>query len=169
MIPRRRRDLVLALHLQSRGFAFILFEAWLAPVDWGVQEVRGPDKNGRCLERIDALFALHTPDVLVLQEMLHDHTHRALRIRRLNRKVIKIAERRGIAIHMYSRDRVRESFVGEYGAATKQRIAEAIANQLPALDLYVPPSRKPWMSEHARMGGFEAAALAWMYFHPGAW
>ena len=69
MIFQRRYDLVLAIHLQSRGFAFVLFEGWLAPVDWGVQETRGADKNARCLTRIASLLALHTPDVLVLQDM----------------------------------------------------------------------------------------------------
>jgi hypothetical protein len=48
---------------------------------------------------------------------------------------------------------------------TKQRIAETIAYHIPALALYVPPVRRPWMSEHGRMGIFEAAALAWMFFH----
>jgi hypothetical protein len=48
--------------------------------------------------------------------------------------------------------------------ATKQKIAETIAQQVPAFSLYVPPKRKPWMSEDPRMGIFEAAALAWMYF-----
>ena len=57
------------------------------------------------------------------------------------------------------------SFARHYGATTKQRIAETIANHIPALNLYVPPARRPWMSEHARMGIFEAAALAWMFFH----
>jgi hypothetical protein len=53
----------------------------------------------------------------------------------------------------------------ERGATTKQKIAEMIAKQIPALNLYVPPERKPWMSEDPRMGIFDAAALAWMYFH----
>jgi hypothetical protein len=48
---------------------------------------------------------------------------------------------------------------------TKNEIAEAIARRVPALHLYVPPARKPWMSEDARMGIFDAAALAFMYFH----
>jgi hypothetical protein len=47
---------------------------------------------------------------------------------------------------------------------TKHKIAEAIAKHIPALDLYVPPARKPWMSENARMGIFDAAALAWLFF-----
>ncbi|MGY4282626.1 hypothetical protein ACVWXO_001846 [Bradyrhizobium sp. LM2.7] len=36
MIFRKRHDLVPAIHLQSRGFAFVLLEDWLAPVDLGV-------------------------------------------------------------------------------------------------------------------------------------
>jgi hypothetical protein len=79
MIYRRRYDLVLAIYLQSRGFAFVLFDGWLAPVHWGVYDARGADKNVRCLDRIDSLLALHTPDVLVLQDMSESGTRRAHR------------------------------------------------------------------------------------------
>jgi hypothetical protein len=44
-------------------------------------------------------------------------------------------------------------------------MAEVIARHIPAFKLYIPPAKKPWMPEHLRMGIFEAAALAWMYFH----
>jgi hypothetical protein len=164
MIPRRRHDLVLAIYPQTRGFAFVLFEGWLAPIDWAVQEIRGADKNARCLKRIDSIFALHTPDMLVLQDMSEGKTNRALRIKRLNRAITVLAERRGIIVRLYPRAAVCESFADRYGATTKQRIAETIAKHIPALSLYIPPARKPWMSEPERMGIFEAAALAWMYF-----
>ena len=164
MIPRRRYELVLAIYPQSRGFAFALFEGWLAPVDWGVQEVRGRDKNARCLKRIASLFALHAPDVLVLQDMSEHGTRRARRIKQLNQLIAERAERQGIPVYTYSRAQVLERFANHQGAMTKQRLAEAIAKYLPALNLYVPPARKPWMSEDARMGIFEAAALAWMFF-----
>jgi len=163
MIPRRRYDLVLAIYPQSRGFAFALFEGWLAPVDWGVQEVRGRDKNTHCLKRVDSLFALYAPDILVLQDMSQSSTRRAPRIQELNRRIAELAERRGMLVRMYSRAQVIEYFAHR-GATTKQKIAEAIAKHVPALNLYVPPARKPWMSEDARMGIFEAAALAWMFF-----
>jgi hypothetical protein len=65
---------------------------------------------------------------------------------------------------MYSRAQVIEQFE-ERGATTKQRIAETITKHIPALGLYVPKARKPWMSEDARMGIFDAAALAWVFFH----
>jgi len=163
MIFPRRYDLVLAIHLQSRGFAFVLFEGWLAPVDWGVQESRGANKNARCLTRIASLLALHTPDVLVLQDMSERGTLRAPRIQELNRRIAELADQRGILVRTYSRAQVVEHFE-EQGARTKQRIAETITKHIPALGLYVPKVRKPWMSEDARMGIFDAAALAWTYF-----
>jgi hypothetical protein len=165
MIPRRRHDLVIAIYLQTRGFAFVLFEGWLAPVDWAVHEIRGAKKNARCLKRIDSILALHTPDVIVLQELPEENTRRTLRIQRLNRAIAALAERRGIAVCTYRRSDLRESFAYYYDATTKQRIAETIAKHIPALNLFVPPPRKPWMGEHGRMGIFEAAALAWMHFH----
>jgi hypothetical protein len=163
MIFRRRYDLVLAIYPQSRGFAFALFESWLSPVDWGIHEARGPRKNAHCLTRINSLLELHMPDVVVLQNMSDRGTRRVPRIQELNRRIAELADLRGVVIHKYSRAQVLDYFV-ERGATTKQKIAETIAKQVPALNLYVPPERKPWMSEDPRMGIFEAAALAWMYF-----
>ena len=91
MIYRRRHDLVFAIHIQSRGFAFVLFEGWLAPVDWGVYDARGADKNARSLIRINSLLELHSPDVLVLQDMSERGTRRARRIRELNRRAAELA------------------------------------------------------------------------------
>lgn len=164
MISRKRRDLVLAIHFQARGFAFALFQDWPDPVDWGVYDARGEDKNIRCLTRIERLLALHTPDVIVLQDMSENGTRRAHRIRRLNEEAAELADKLGMLVRTYSRAQIIDCFE-ELGAATKHRIAEMIAKHIPALNLYLPPARKPWMSEDARMGIFDAAALAWMYFH----
>ncbi len=164
MTPRREK-LILALYLQTRGFAFVLFKAWDTPIDWAVQDIRGLDKNARCLKRIDVLLGLHTPDVLVLEDMSDRYSRRAPRIQKLNDSIAHDAQRRSIAICLYSRSRVRHFFCQNYGAMTKRQIAEKISKDLPDLSLYMPPERKPWMSEHVRMGIFEATALAWMYFH----
>ena len=163
MISQKRHDLVLAIYLQSRGFAFVLFEGWLAPVDWGVYDARGADKNARCLDRIKSLFALHTPDVLVVQDMSDGGTRRANRIRELNGDVAELANHRGVLVRSYSRTQIIE-YLEELGTVTKHGIAETIVKHIPALSLYLPPARKPWMSEDARMGVFDAVALAWMFF-----
>jgi hypothetical protein len=164
MIPRRRYDLVLAIYPQTRGFAFVLFEGWLSPVDWGIHEARGSRKNAWCLTKVNSLLDLHMPDVVILQNMSDRGAHRAPRIQELNERIAELADRRGMVVQKYSRARVLDYFT-EVGATTKQQIAETIAKQVPALSLFVPPGRKPWMSEDPRMGIFEAAALAWMYFH----
>ena len=159
-----RQNLILAIHLQTRGFAYVLFDESRFPIDWGVYDARGADKNGRSLIRINSSLELHTPDVLVLQDMSEHGTRRARRIRELNRRAAELADQRGVRVKTYSRAQVIEYFA-ELGAVTKHKIAEAIAKHIPALDYYVPPARKPWMSENARMGIFDAAALAWMFFH----
>ena len=164
MITRRRYDLVLAIYPQSRGFAFVLFEGWLSPVDWGTHEARGPRKNAWCLNKINALLDLHMPEVVVLQNMSDSGAHRAPRIQELNDRIADLADRRGMVVQKYSRAQVLDYFL-EAGATTKQKIAETIAKRVPALSLSVPPARKPWMSEDPRIGIFDAAALAWMYFH----
>ena len=159
-----RRNLIFAIHFQTGGFAYVLFDELRFPIDWGVYDARGADKNARCLIRINSLLELHTPDVLVLQDMSERGTRRARRIRELNRRAAELADQRGVRVKTYSRAQVIEYFA-ELGAVTKHKIAEAIAKHIPALGLYVPPARKPWMSENARMGIFDAAALAWMFFH----
>jgi hypothetical protein len=107
---------------------------------------------------------LHMPDVVVLQNMSDRGTRRVPRIQELNRRIAELVHLRGIVVHKYSRAEVLDDF-NKLAATTKQKIAEMIAKQVPSFSLYVPPERKPWMSEDPRMGIFDAAALAWMYFH----
>jgi len=48
--------------------------------------------------------------------------------------------------------------------ADRRSLALVIAQHIPAFERYLPPPRKPWMSEDARMGLFDAAALALTFF-----
>jgi hypothetical protein len=164
MTLRRDHELVLAIYPQSSGFAFI-FQRMGPPVDFDAYDARGREKNARCLKRIESLFALYSPDVLVLQHIPKSDTHRAPRIQQPNRNIAELGKSDDIGLHTYRRTELRESFAHHFDATTKRRIAETIAQQITALGLYPPPERKPRKSEHVRMGIFEAAALAWMYFH----
>jgi hypothetical protein len=167
MTSRRADELVLGIYPQTSGFAFILFKGWGAPIDLGAYEVRAGDKNTRCLKRIESLLALHTPAVLVLQQMSKSDTHRAPRIQRLNSKISELGNSYNVAVQSYRRTDLLQSFSRHFEATTKHEIAQAIVHEIPALSLYLPPKRKRWTSERAHMGIFEAAALAWMYFHKG--
>jgi hypothetical protein len=159
----RRYAVVLSVYLNTRGFAFVLFEGPLSPFDWGVKEVRGRIKHRRCLSNIEALLGRYQPDILVLQDTSPSGTIRAPRIEHLNAAIATVANGCGMPVYSYSREVVLTAF-GYLGAPNKQRIAEAIAKHLPVFERYIPPPRKPWMSEDARMGLFDAAALGLVFF-----
>ena len=163
MIPRRRYDHVLALCLQSRGFAFGLFESFLSPIDWGIRHARTKAKNAQCLAHLDRLIAQYAPDVLLLEDVPARGDRRASRIHELHFAVVDLAQERGVAVRVFAREAVL-AHVAPLGAVTKQALAETIAQRLPALRRYVPPPRKPWLGQHPNLGIFEAAALAWIHF-----
>lgn len=159
----RRYALVLSVYLNTRGFAFILFESSLAPYDWGIGEVRGSRKERRCFGRIFGIINRYQPDVLVLQDTSPTGTGRAYWIVRLNGRIADAADQQGIPVYAYSRAEVYKSFE-QLGFSNKQTLAEIISRHIPAFERYVPPPRKPWMSEDSRMGLFDAAALALVFF-----
>lgn len=161
-----RYPYVLALYPNARGFAFALFESALSIADWGVKEVRGLRKNAQALAKAEALFAQYAPSVLVMQDMAAEGARRARRIRALNDAMAEAAMSVGMRIATYSRVDVLDAFV-EFGVTTKQGVAQVIAEHVPTLARYVPPPRRPWQSEDARMGLFDAAALALTFFHTG--
>ena len=155
---RQRYDLVLSVSLTIRGFAFILFEGPRTPVDWGIFDARGSKKNANCLARVSALVRRFRPDLLVLEHTEHISSLRSARVRSLSRDLCALAEEYGVPLARVSRQEIKNAFA-PLGASTKDEIAEVIAEELPVLVRYLPPTRKPWMSEDARMGLFDAAAL----------
>jgi hypothetical protein len=163
MTNRARYSLVLAIYPNSRGIAFVVFEGAGTLIDWGIRGARYNHNQDSYLAAIDDLFALYQPAALVLQNMDHAGTRRSERIRTLNAEIMELAKGLGVEVRSYSRAQVRNAFEWSEGR-TKEALAEAIAEELPALKRHVPPPRKPWTSEHACMGVFDAAALALTFF-----
>src|SRR5882672_4246436 len=100
-------NLVASIHLNSRGFGFVLFEGPLALLDWGAAEARGKEKRETLLARVNALFARYQPNVIVLQDMSERGTHRPHRIRRLNEAIAEAAEQCAFPVAFFSRSEVR--------------------------------------------------------------
>lgn len=162
-MKRQRYNSVLAIYPSVRGFGYVLFEAPMSAVDWGIREVRGRQKNQRCLVAVAALLDRYRPDAVVLQDMSSAGTRRSIRLRELNAGIEEMAAEHGFAVYAYSRADVRDAFAA-HGITNKHSMAEAIAKHLPVFERYVPPPRKLWMSEDARMSLFDAAALALTFF-----
>jgi hypothetical protein len=157
-------DRAAAIYPNTRGFAFVVFEGPFAPIDWGVKCIRGKAKHRKCLLRIEEVITRYQPDGLILQNMSPTGTQRAPRIVKINSAIEEVCDRLGLHIYRFSRDEVRSVF-SYLGPPTKRAIAEAITKHVPAFERYLPPIRKAWMTEDARMGLFDAAALAWTFYH----
>jgi hypothetical protein len=156
------RFLTMAVYLNSRGLAFVVFEGELAPLDWSVVEARGSDRRETLLARVETLFKKLRPNVLVLENM-SDPEGRPPRIRRLNEAIVQLAKRYTLQTVFFTRTEVRQQFA-YLGTVTKDAVAMAIAKHIPAFERFLPSPRKPWKSEDARMGIFDAAALALTFF-----
>ena len=98
-----RPELVLAIYFQSPGFAFVLLQDRLNPIESGAREIASPDRAKRSLKHVGALLALHTPDVLVLQDTSRRGTRRAPRIQPLNRQTLQLTKGRGIPVRISMR------------------------------------------------------------------
>lgn len=163
MIYEATGDLVLAIYPTTRGIAFALMKSPLAAIDWGIKGAYGRDKNAMFLKKVASLLDAIQPDVVVLEDPTSARLRRSARIGRLTRAIERLAEDQVIDVHRYSRQAVQECF-GQFGARTRYEVAVAIATRVPAFERFLPPPRKLWMSEDARMGIFRAAALALTYY-----
>jgi hypothetical protein len=159
----RKYALTMSLYLNSRGFAFVLFEGTLSPYDWGVFDVRGPQKGRHVVNKVRRLLHQYVPDVLVMQDTSPEGTQRVNRLALLNKELATLAQELGMPVFSYSRDEIYRE-LSSMGFANKQMLAVLIAKHIPAFERHVPPPRKPWMSEDGRMGLFDAAALALLFF-----
>jgi hypothetical protein len=162
MSRARRRDFVLAVFPFRVGLAYALFESPLSPVEWGVKDIRGKQKNALTLDAAKQLIERLQPDVLVLQEFSGPRT-RAPRLRRLQRLIEGHAEAQALEVHTYSRQKIRDAF-RPLGAASRYEIAQVIASQIHAFRHRLPPPRKIWKTEAPRMGLFDAVSLAMTFY-----
>jgi hypothetical protein len=162
----RRYDLVMAIFPNARGFAHVVFEGPLSPVDWGMSDVYGTQKNRACAQLISKVLRRHRPDTLLIREVGEGAPRTNRRLAALVRQIELQAEETGAVIVRVSRDQVREAF-GHLGATTRYDIVLAISKLIPMFESFVPPMRKLWKSEDRRMGLFDAAALALTFFGTG--
>jgi hypothetical protein len=78
-------------------------------------------------------------------------------VKALLEELAGLATENGLTVYTYSRRQVRETFTA--AGKTKDAIAAAVADSVPALLPWLPRRRRIWESEQHSMAMFEAAAL----------
>jgi hypothetical protein len=156
---------VLALDPIRKGFGFAVLEGPRDLIDWGLKGTsRWEEARERwCLRQVADLIDFYQPDRVVIEDCLDSRSRRAQTSRRLIERMCVVARERDVVGRRISRAELRRAFAPE-GAGTKYKMALAVAARFPELAWRVPPIRKPWMSEDARMGIFDAVALALAFF-----
>lgn len=154
---------VLSIYPTTRGFGYSIFEGARNPIDWGVNSVR-KDKNKTCIEKIERLIDFYQPEVVVSEDYKGEGSRRCLRIRKLIDDITNLCDKKNVVIKKYSRSKITDVF-DDFGSFNKHQIAQTIANWLPPLAPYLPPPRKPWMSEDYRMAIFDSISLTLTYYY----
>lgn len=157
----RSGALVIAVYPHARGFAYVVFEGPLTPVDWGMSDVRAKERARKCLRRLSQLLDRYQPDALLVRGITK--TRRISPIARLLAAIEEEARGRGLLTATVSREQIRETFA-HLGSPTRRAIVETIGKRIPMLASYSPPPRKIWNGEDRRMGLFDATALAVAFF-----
>lgn len=159
-------DLILAVTLSTRGFAYVFFEAPQTPFDWAVVEIKGTAKNEQIRAHIHKLLTTYRPETLVLENIQGPNTKRSNRLKMFSHQLAHLAQCEGIDVAYYDRRAIRQAFA-PVGATSKVEIAQAIALAIPAFAHRLPSVRKIWMSEDSRQMLFDAAALGITYYSGG--
>lgn len=151
----------------TRGFGFAVLDGPELLIDWGLRGTKpGPEPRETCsLRELDKLMGLYRPDRLAVEDCRDSRSRRGPRCRRLIERIIERADRQGIRTSRVSVARLQRAFAPR---STKYQIALAVAERFPELGVRLPPPRKPWMSEKAQMGLFDAVALALAFYWPAA-
>jgi hypothetical protein len=161
-----RETLVMAFYPNARGFAHVVFEGPLFPVDWGISDVR---RRGRRLDtyvrRLSVLIDRYHPDVLVLRGRSKERELPATQT--AIDTIVTLAEGKGVQTYTVSRKEIQRAFA-HLGSPTRYAIAGSIAKHIPIFAPLMPPARKIWNGEDRRMGLFDAAALAFTFLSPRA-
>ena len=155
--------LVLAFYPSTRGVSFVLFQDPSIPLDWGIKEIRGKEKNARTLAVARKLLDRYSPDVLVLEATATKASRRRPRVRVLYGAIVRAAKAKHVEVHRYTKAEVHEHFA-RHAVRTKHDIAKVIAKEIPAYALRLPPVRKIWMNEDPRQSLFDAAALGLTHY-----
>lgn len=156
------RTRILAIDPTTKGFGFAVLEGPEFLVDWGTKETPD-DKRAHCLKLVGGLIKRYGPDVIVTENPSDKDSRRCQRVQELIAAIIALARERACRTRSFTRADVHTAF-SDVDKPNKHRIANAIAEQFPELAPRLPPFRKPWMSEDARMSIFDATALALTFY-----
>src|SRR6187401_3179202 len=154
MTRREPTPRVTAITPFSKGFGYCVLEQRIRLVDWGFKALPRNADFTALTNRAAELVELYPPTLLVLPGT--GSGHRSPRVLEFIEELRKLARSRQLACLRIDLAYMMNFFFNGK-AATKSKLAVTLGEAFPKeLGVYVPPPRKPWMSEDNRLNIFAA-------------
>lgn len=150
---------ILALHVTTRGFAYVIMDGPGQLTDYGIKHVEADGKNRNCLAAIEHLVVRFDPHAIVFEDTDEQGGKRSSRVKHLYRDIERLAKRASLDTYVYPWQVAFDVFK-DGKLKTRHDIAVMIAVILPAIKRRLPPKRKAWLPMDPRQALFDAAALA---------
>ncbi len=154
---------VLALDRTSRGFGFVVFEGSTLLLDWGVKSIK-PDTKANRIAKLSDLIKRYLPAVIVFEDFRQTKSPSNARARRFIKCAGEAASKFNISTRCFAREKLRKAF-SLPESSTKHDIAQSIAERSSELAPLLPRVRRLGSNEDYRMHIFDAASLAFAFFH----
>jgi hypothetical protein len=149
---------IVAVHPAGNSLTYVFFEDGRL-TDWQRIEKNG---EGDMLAILDSVLDGCAADILVLEDADATGCKRRPEMRVLLKRMAEHARERGFLVRQISASDARLAWRAK-GQRNKPAVAAAIGQQFPELRHLVPPPRKNFMNEDARVHIFDAVSLVLRY------
>lgn len=144
----------LGVNIRSSSFAFVLVEGGTV-LDTGIRKCELPQFHDCLRARFDRILETYTPSVTIISFSVTRGVNPKKRA--VERRIKAATVHRGVDL-VITRPAVIRRYFGRFNAETKYQIAQVVAEIFPELAWKLPPKRRAWEHEAARMSIFDAAA-----------
>jgi hypothetical protein len=144
----------IGVNIRSSSFAFVLVEGGTV-LDSGIRKCELPQYHDCLRRRFDRILQTYTPSATIISFSLTRGLNP--RQRAVGRGIKAAIADRGVEV-IIARPAVICRYFDRFNAETKYQIAQVVAEIFPELAWKLPPKRRAWQHETARMSIFDAAA-----------
>lgn len=152
----RSRRTILAIDPAARGFGFAVLEEPDFLVDWGLRGTRATTQRD-ILRAVQTLLDEYQPELLVAEDP--KTSRRGVRAKKLIHAIAQLAVKSGLPCRQIPGRHTRRQ-IGLAGARAGHEVVLMLVKRFPELAPILPPKRRVYDSEDARMRLFRAVLLA---------
>jgi len=152
---------VLALYPHRKGIAYACMKSPTSMIE--SKRYYLPALKSEYLNKSRQLLQYFCPDVVILEDYTCRLSRKHKRVIRLIDDIVLQAKELDLNVSQYKREQIQDVF-RQFGASTKNDIAQTIANWLPEYKKILPKPRNFYNPESSMQDEFDAISLAYTHY-----